>query len=117
MKEELINKALEYLNAIELFAAEQVPIFIEELLNYYTALYISGIVGLILMFAASLKLWKLSNKESNDESNHHSGEGYYVVSIVIGVTALILLIPLTIGFLKLIMAPRLFLIHALQCYI
>ena len=112
MKEEILQKAIEYLNTLEAFAVEQSPIFIQELLNYHLVVNIALLAGSmvcgIIAYKCTAKAIKLDKKDGYEDENE------MVVATIIAVIAFILcfaFLALSSDIIKLIFAPRLFLME------
>jgi len=56
MNTELINKVLGYLNSAEAFASKEVPVYIEELLQFYIVKHLVDYFFPIIFFAAAFLL-------------------------------------------------------------
>lgn len=110
MKEELLNKALDYLNAVELFASEQVPVFIEELLMFYTVKH--GVV-LFIGIALAFKAFSLLKKGSLAYDADYKEAVNSVVGIVLGFVSTLFILFNFVSFLKVTFAPRLYLIETI----
>ncbi len=115
MKEELLQKALEYLSNIEAFAVEQTPIFIQELLNYHLASNLVFLVTAILLGVTSYKC--CAKLILLDKENDYDTDGELMVNLIIAVFSgvfSIVLLGCSANLVKLLFAPRLFLIEELS---
>jgi hypothetical protein len=134
MKEILETTLLELINTIKAvgdFTLEQLPLFVNELLLYYTISYsmgvLYGIVGIVLM-VWYLKHFDYSYKKGNNKFVDFSGYESFSDITVMGILCGFIIIPNFIvslfvlgsninGLVKVIFAPRVFLIEKLTNFI
>ena len=112
MKEELFNKLLGWVNTIEDFTMEQLPLFVEEILTY-RAIY-HGIWASLLILVFGIAAYLLIKYRPKRDEDGYFEPGELFVSILMWAGELILFLVSVAHIFKFIMvlvAPRLYLIE------
>lgn len=115
MNEKLQQYADQIIEALESgvsFVGEQAPVFIQEVLSYYTVLYSVGLVISVIIFTLCCvylrKVYRMESREISD------GKAFLAVfSGVFGIGSFMFTVASGLAVVKITIAPRLFLIEKL----
>ena len=122
MNEELIKKALEYLNSAEAFASKEIPAYIQELLEFkffeHLVNYFDDFLITVPLFILGLFLYKLFDKISKDETKYNTersdANGFKWLFVVGGSIALLMSLLFTNNLIeayKIKKAPRVYMVE------
>ena len=106
---EILNKALE----VGDFMTEQAPLVVQELLLYKTITHFLGFLFLVSLMFLSVRLFRWSTSKS-DNSSYGNGDRYaflQISSAVVFIIAAFGAIHDIASFIKVIIAPRLYLLE------
>lgn len=124
MKEELLQKALSYVENLETFVGEQLPPFVNEILNYAMFENILWLIIVCILGSASFgiwwKLWTAENRHCVDDAGDIVDVGKFISCLIalVSLFASVLTFSHSLSPLMLIgkiyLAPRLFIIEYLS---
>ena len=128
MKEELLaeftGKLLEYANSVEIFAAENVPLYVEELLRYrfyeHLAKFAFPLSLFILVLALALMVKKSGDKRGWADKYDSLKDSYLtaieIIAVLFIVTAVVMLVNTRhiVQAVKIKAAPRVYVIDYLR---
>lgn len=115
MDNELIQKAIEWAETAEAFVKSEMPIFVKEVLHYYsishTVLMIAFITFIIISCYGVYRTYKWSKKGSGYEAREVSFEFAAYIRGALALGAIIGVIYHALMLVKIVVAPRLYLIE------